>query len=599
VLTFAEPTLAGSLRYFYRVSALDSGNGVSAPSIVVSAVNRPSAVTNLTVTPWTTSAIILNWHDTDGETGYRIERQAPGGSFTSIGTTGPNVPSFTDSLASAGTTYTYRVVPLSAQGDGQGAITAGTARLAAVTGFSFVEVLSNKITFRWDDLPNETGYRIERSTDGENWSTLTNIGPGATQYSDLAVSQFRTFYYRVMGTAGAAIGVYPTPLIAATPATNPLPAPWLSSDIGMVPGRGATSSSSPTTFNMLSIGDNIEGGNDQFRFTYQPITGDGQIIARVSSVENTDGSALAGVMIRESLVQNIRHASIFVSPEDGIQMIYRSAVAGSATTIAGSTTTKAPVWLRMTRTGSILRGSTSSDGVNWTDVGSVTISMNATVYVGLAASSYDSAKLGSSAFTNVQVSPAAVLSSSFERPNKLSVTFSGDVGASLAAADLLIESVPAGTSVSATAVSWNAGTRIATFTLPTLSDGNYRARLLRTNVRDSANYALAADFTYDFFVLTGDANGDRNVDDADFAVLYANRDQTGRTFSQGDFNLDGSVDFKDFQILELSFGNTLPAPAAELIQSSTADELLRTSFSTRPIRPAAPKPVKRIISKAR
>jgi parallel beta-helix repeat protein len=122
VTTYSDPGLAGSHRYFYRVSALDA-TGRSVPSAVASAVNRPSAVTSFSVTSWTPTQLILNWRDTSGETGYRIERSTDGGvTYAVIATVGANVPSYTDGGLTPDINYYYRVTPTSPLGDGPSAI---------------------------------------------------------------------------------------------------------------------------------------------------------------------------------------------------------------------------------------------------------------------------------------------------------------------------------------------------------------------------------------------------------------------------------------------------------------------------------------------
>jgi hypothetical protein len=116
VTTYDDNNPAGSHRYYYRVSALDAA-GQSAPSAVASQVNRPSAPFNVTVTSWTTTQLIVNWRDVSGDTGYRVERSTDGVNFTSVGTVGTNVTSFTNGGLSAGTRYYYRVIALSPLGD--------------------------------------------------------------------------------------------------------------------------------------------------------------------------------------------------------------------------------------------------------------------------------------------------------------------------------------------------------------------------------------------------------------------------------------------------------------------------------------------------
>ena len=59
----------------------------------------------------------------------------------------------------------------------------------------------------------------------------------------------------------------------------------------------------------------------------------------------------------------------------------------------------------------------------------------------------------------------------------------------------------------------------------------------------------------------GDANLDGNVDYRDFNILRANFGRTFVTWSQGDFTGDRRVNFEDFQILETAFDSTPPAPS--------------------------------------
>ncbi len=57
--------------------------------------------------------------------------------------------------------------------------------------------------------------------------------------------------------------------------------------------------------------------------------------------------------------------------------------------------------------------------------------------------------------------------------------------------------------------------------------------------------------------LPGDANADGTVNFRDYIVLEANFGKTGTSFSQGDFNADQKVDFKDYVILESHFNASI------------------------------------------
>jgi hypothetical protein len=127
VTTYNDNGLAGSHRYFYRVTALSSGGGRSAPSAAASLVNRPSAPFNVSVWSYSSSQLIINWRDVSGDTGYRVERSLDGVTFTPVGTVGTNVISLTNSGLAAGTTYYYRVIALSPFGDSPASAVASTA----------------------------------------------------------------------------------------------------------------------------------------------------------------------------------------------------------------------------------------------------------------------------------------------------------------------------------------------------------------------------------------------------------------------------------------------------------------------------------------
>jgi alpha-tubulin suppressor-like RCC1 family protein len=69
-----------------------------------------------------------------------------------------------------------------------------------------IAVSSSQINLSWiDNSPNETGFRIERSTDGNNYLLLTTINSNTTSYSDTGLPSLTIYYYRVQAfnsTAG-------------------------------------------------------------------------------------------------------------------------------------------------------------------------------------------------------------------------------------------------------------------------------------------------------------------------------------------------------------------------------------------------------------
>jgi regulation of enolase protein 1 (concanavalin A-like superfamily) len=105
-------------------------------------------------------------------------------------------------------------------------------------------------------------------------------------------------------------------------------------------------------------------------------------------------------MIRETLSGASKHATMFVSSTKGLAFQRRVATGGVSTNTAGSLT-PAPHWVRLTRSGNTFTALTSPDGVTWTLVGTDTISMATTVYVGLALTSHRDGSIATATFTNV------------------------------------------------------------------------------------------------------------------------------------------------------------------------------------------------------
>ena len=413
VLTYTDPNPGATMRYFYRVAARDGAATASAPSVPASALPRPPAPTGLSMISPSTSQLVVNWKDVSYETGYRIERSTDGVNFSTVTTVGPNTPFYVNSGLSAGVAYTYRVVTLSAVGDSAPSTTViGVPRLAAVAGFGFNTVASNQIVFHWTDIANETGYRVERSTNGTNWSTLGTTTANVTTYTDNTVQPLKEYYYRVYGTTTAG-GVSLDPsgyIFTATPDVNPLPSPWVSTDVGNVLGRGTTGYSNGT-FTLISTGADINGTSDAFHYTYQTITGDATIVARVASIENTDTNAKVGVMMRiGTTTANAPYVAVLLTPGAGVSLQSRTTSGGNTAITAGPTTAAAPYWVKLTRINNVINGFVSSDGSNWTQIGgNFSLPVGASVTMGLASTSHTTNTLGTATVTSVTANVAPTI----------------------------------------------------------------------------------------------------------------------------------------------------------------------------------------------
>jgi regulation of enolase protein 1 (concanavalin A-like superfamily) len=194
-------------------------------------------------------------------------------------------------------------------------------------------------------------------------------------------------------------------LIPAMAAAQALPSGWSSTDIGQPTPAGSASHTSGT-FTVKGSGADIWGTSDQFRFVYRRLTGDGVIVARVATLQHADPWSKAGVMVRDRLTASSKFAMALVSGTQGIAFQRRTANSASAVHTAGPFSS-APQWLKLERTAGVFKASSSVDGATWQVIGSNTISMSSTVYVGLAVTSHRPGALATATFTNVAVTTAA------------------------------------------------------------------------------------------------------------------------------------------------------------------------------------------------
>jgi regulation of enolase protein 1 (concanavalin A-like superfamily) len=188
---------------------------------------------------------------------------------------------------------------------------------------------------------------------------------------------------------------------AATALAQSVSAPWSSADIGN-PVLAGTASLLNGTFTLEAAGTDIWGTADQFRFVYQAVPGNVDIRARVDAVSAADAWSRAGVMIRANLTAGSPHAVAVVSSANGIAFQRRTAAGGVSTSTAGPLAAP-PRWVRLVRAGTNVTAYSSADGSTWAVIGTDTIALGATAYVGLAATSHSP-----SARTTVKISDVAV-----------------------------------------------------------------------------------------------------------------------------------------------------------------------------------------------
>ena len=205
---------------------------------------------------------------------------------------------------------------------------------AAPSSLSANSFSATQVNLSWtDNSSNETAFLLERKTgSGGTYAQIASIAANTTSYSDNTVTASTTYFYRIRATNANGNSAYSNEATATTPGATGVPSPWSDADIGSV-GQAGSATYLNGSFTVKGSGSDIWNTADAFHFVYQPWTGDGEIIAQVESVQNTDVWAKAGVMIRETLSASSKHAMMVVTPGSGVSFQRRTSTGGSSVTL--------------------------------------------------------------------------------------------------------------------------------------------------------------------------------------------------------------------------------------------------------------------------
>jgi hypothetical protein len=202
--------------------------------------------------------------------------------------------------------------------------------------------------------------------------------------------------------------------------TAAVPQPWQSQDIGTV-GMPGGSGRSRRNFQVRGSGGDVWAEADSFHFLQRQVTGDAEIVARLASLERTSADAKAGVMFRENMMPDARNvfmlafpsttnAAGVVMPGKGSRMQFRDKRVDNLTaftdllSVVPGTPDAPPVWLKLSRRGSLFEGFVSADGTTWLKDGQISIANLApAMAVGLAVTSHTNGNAALAVFESLRI----------------------------------------------------------------------------------------------------------------------------------------------------------------------------------------------------
>lgn len=230
-------------------------------------------------------------------------------------------------------------------------------------------------------------FTAELSADGVDWtvigsamvpmSTNAQVGLFSTSHDN---TEFSTAVFDSVEVAAADPGL----------TCEDVGAPALAGSASFDPG-GAVS--------LTGGGDDIWGDADQFHYCHKPLAGDGEIIARVASLEATNDWAKAGIMIKTAPVAGADYVAAMATAAEGVHF-----QTGFDTDVGGPVS-DAPVWLRLVREGATVTAYHSVDGLAWEPFASAALAGAATV--GLFVTAHDGAQLNTAVFDSVSLQDSA------------------------------------------------------------------------------------------------------------------------------------------------------------------------------------------------
>jgi hypothetical protein len=115
-----------------------------------------------------------------------------------------------------------------------------TSTPAAPSGLAVQSASYDKVSLAWtDNATNESGFKVERSTNGVDFTEVATLGADTRSYADSTVAARTTYYYRVRAYNSTGTSGYSNTISVSTPA-QPAPPPLAPSSVGAQDGKNGT-----------------------------------------------------------------------------------------------------------------------------------------------------------------------------------------------------------------------------------------------------------------------------------------------------------------------------------------------------------------------
>lgn len=219
--SFVDGGFAPETGRLYRIRAVNA-SGASPYANEAGAVTLalpPTAPSDLAATATSATQIELRWRDTSAnEQGFKVEQAKDDGPFVELPNRAPaNATVFVASALEPGHRYTYRVRAFNSGGDSPYSATA-TAVTDAPSDFTARALSKSQVALAWrDNKADESGFRIERSTDLVTFVQVATVGTNTTSAVVGHLRRATTYYFRVRAFTAGTVTAYSNVAFAVTP----------------------------------------------------------------------------------------------------------------------------------------------------------------------------------------------------------------------------------------------------------------------------------------------------------------------------------------------------------------------------------------------
>jgi fibronectin type 3 domain-containing protein len=213
-------------RYDFRIRAVVNRAGASDWSNVATAATRmvlPNPPANLAVGTVTATTVDLSWQDaSNNEAEFQVSLSADQGTnWKVVGASSANTPRFQVRDLKPQTEYRFRVQACNGAGCSEptAAVSATTKQAPPPIPTDLVvdKVQARQLDLSWRDVPEETGYEIERSLDGgTTFAPLTKTGANQTRVTVTGLEPRKQVVFRVRAVNSAGYSDWSKPVGGTT-----------------------------------------------------------------------------------------------------------------------------------------------------------------------------------------------------------------------------------------------------------------------------------------------------------------------------------------------------------------------------------------------